>query len=62
MSELKNCPFCGGKAELISNAISSYVSYGCPKCYIKTGEVPCTDFVEIAENRNDWNSRVEDED
>lgn len=52
--ELKNCPFCGGKAEIRMNKYGgSYVV--CTSCYCQTadggmGIVKCY-----------WNRRVEDE-
>jgi predicted nucleic-acid-binding Zn-ribbon protein len=64
MSELKNCPFCGGYAEIITGVSNSVpklptARIRCVKCYCTTDT-----FVDVRSNGEDiqkateiWNSR-----
>jgi Lar family restriction alleviation protein len=71
-NELKNCPFCGGKAMLITNHISKYpYSYViCTKCEVTTKRhIVNNEFFEISrdeaaerskqEATDTWNRRAE---
>lgn len=49
MSELKNCPFCGGKAELIT----SFSEYG-----VETG-ASCESCDAYCESVDKWNTRTD---
>jgi len=51
MNELKNCPFCGGKAREILKVNESYII--CSSCKAKTHNLGCP------ENRRYWNMRIE---
>ena len=52
--ELKSCPFCGGKAELliVPGKMSKWV-VRCTKCYTNNGT-----FVSDHEAREVWNRRI----
>lgn len=57
MAELKPCPFCGGKAKLISRGGLHYVECYVNTCYI----VPKTTwYKEKSEAIKAWNRRAED--
>lgn len=71
MMELKPCPFCGGKGELMvfkDPYIASYVNYNfCVSCYNCCGEGASSDVAQNSDCRGPineaieaWNTRVAD--
>ena len=62
MEELKPCPFCGGKANIIQSDIS--YSIRCSKCGVgifrpRMGESEWCAFHTIKETTDAWNRRAE---
>ena len=57
MEELKPCPFCGGKAEYITESGVRYrYKIQCTSCKIKTGG---TVFENNEFNAKEWNTRTQ---
>jgi len=52
--ELKPCPFCGGKAEAMTN-MGDYTYYRCKKCLVRTHDCSCETEPEA---REAWNRRT----
>lgn len=53
MEELRNCPFCGGKAALYYASSCPYVK--CTKCGSKTGK-----YLNVEYAIKNWNRRAEE--
>lgn len=67
MTELKSCPFCGGKSALFRHSCGSYISVlaKCLICGCQTKEIVLeqgVDFEELKENvKFIWNRRATNE-
>lgn len=61
MNDLKNCPFCGGKAEMVkTQRCGRYVT--CVDCGCRTGEME-TDYAGSAYDKaaEAWNRRADED-
>lgn len=55
VADLKPCPFCGGKAELVHSDYKMHdIKIRCTRCYIETGWYTG----EVTELSEQWNTRV----
>ena len=67
MTELKPCPFCGGKAEIRTGGNDGFhapklVFAQCTKCGAKTANVPISaDYAANKEAADVWNQRIREE-
>lgn len=56
-NELKECPFCGSKAYVGKEPMSSYWSVGCTKCFCSLERIFKTKEIAIEK----WNKRKQNE-
>jgi len=62
MNELRECPFCGGTAELLEIPSEEHIAYcvHCPYCDTYRGDADMVNYCDYDEVVDKWNTRAPD--